>query len=80
MKVPVLPTRPSEEDILISAVEMTCAALIEVYKIDDVKLALLVDVIARAILEKFRNGERNGLLLARHATLMALQSLGTKHH
>jgi hypothetical protein len=80
MKVPILPTQPSEEDDLKSAVEMTCSALIEIYKIDDVKLALLVDIIARAILEKFQHGERNALLLARHATLMSLKSLDIKHH
>jgi hypothetical protein len=71
-------TQTSEENVLKSAVDMTCAALVEVYKVDDVKLALLVDIIARVILEKFRDGERNGFQLARHATLMALKSLDTK--
>jgi hypothetical protein len=73
-------TETSEENILKSAVDMTCAALVEVYKVDEAKLSLLSDIIARALLEKFQGGERNASLLARHATRMASKSLGIKHN
>lgn len=73
-------TIASEENILRRAVDMTCAALVDVYKVDDVKLTLLTDIIARALIEKFRTGERNASLLARYATLMASKSLGIKHN
>lgn len=66
------------EVVLKSAVEKTCSELIEVYQIDGVKLALLVDTIAHAILEKFREGQRDASLLSAHATRQALKSLGLK--
>jgi hypothetical protein len=66
------------EVVLKSAVEKTCSELIQVYQIDGVKLALLVDTIARAILEKFREGQRDASLLSAHATRQALKSLGLK--
>jgi hypothetical protein len=34
-------TQTSEEDVLESAVDMTCVALVEVYKIGDVKLCFV---------------------------------------
>lgn len=60
------------------AVEMTCNDLVQVYEIDDEKLALLVDIIAQAILEKFNGGQRDTSLLSAHATRRALKSLGLK--
>jgi len=66
------------EMVLKSAVERTCNDLIQIYQIDGVKLALLVDTIAYAILEKFKEGQRDAALLSTHATRQALKSLGLK--
>jgi hypothetical protein len=70
------PTNP--EVVLRSAVEKTCNELIQVHKIDGVKLALLVDTIAYSILEKFKEGQRDASSLSAHATRQALESLRLK--
>lgn len=75
-KPSIRPTNP--EVVLKCAVEKTCNELIQVYQIDGVKLALLVDTIAYAILEKFREGQRDASLLSAHATRQALKSLRSK--
>jgi hypothetical protein len=70
------PTNP--EVVLKSAVERTCTELVQVHKIDGVKLALLIDTIAYAILEKFREGQRDASSLSAHATRQALKSIRAK--
>jgi len=75
--------KPFNEDeqsqaVLKSAVQIVCDELVDVHRIEGVKLALLIDVIARAILEKFKCGQRDASLLARYATAEALGHLGRK--
>jgi hypothetical protein len=67
---------PNSEVVLKRAVQRTCSELIQVYQVDGVKLALLVDTIAYAILEKFKEGQRDASLLSAHATRQALKALG----
>ncbi len=62
--------------VLKSAVQMACDTLTGVYQVDDVKLALLVDILADSILENFRDGQHDAPSLAHLATSRALQHLG----
>jgi hypothetical protein len=72
-------TQQLDQEILLKrAVEITCDELIQVYQIDGLKSALLVDIIAYAILEKFKAGERDASLLSTHAVRRALLFLRLK--
>jgi hypothetical protein len=75
-KPSVPPTNP--EVVLKRAVEKTCNDLVQVYQIDGMKLALLVDTIAYAIIEKFKEGQRDAAVLSAHATQQALKSIKVK--
>jgi hypothetical protein len=71
---------PATEALLRGAVETACHELVEVRKIDSLKLSLIVETIATAILERFKAGERDENSLAEYAIWRALETMQRKVH
>ncbi len=66
---------PATEALLRGAVETTCYSLVRNHNVETLKLNLLIETISAAILERFRAGERDEELMARHAISCALERM-----
>lgn len=82
MKAPISADLLIDDDevVLRTAVDETCAGLIDVYHLDSAMFAFVADIIAQSILQMFQNGQRNPTLLAQHAIATTLKELGHKYH
>ncbi len=71
-----IPADNVHDAVLKGAVEMACNELVQVHGVDAADLESLVGVLARTIIETFKEGQRDASLMAQCATLQALKQLG----